>query len=114
VHNQKSQSASFRFAGILRYITPKVLLSKGGAHAHPQAVHPLDGNPSENAVGVYKTEYSLDGGISWSKYDGLIHVIAENVPLFLARSVDLGDNYEFPFVAKRLRPYRSYLPALRR
>ena len=68
--------------------------------------------PEVNATGVYLTEYSVDGGETWLEYSDKIQIVAENVPLFLARSIDKGNNLEYPFAEKRLRPYNLYLPAI--
>jgi hypothetical protein len=68
--------------------------------------------PIGNATGVYKTEYSLDGGDTWMEYSAPINLIAEDVPVFFARSVDKGGNQEYPFAEKRLGPNYLYLPSI--
>jgi hypothetical protein len=68
--------------------------------------------PEGNATGVYKTEYSINGGATWLEYSGPLNIIAEDAPIFLARSVDKGGNQEYPFVSKRLRPYVLTLPVM--
>ena len=68
--------------------------------------------PEGFSTGVYKTEYSLDGGQSWLTYTGPTNFIAETVPEFKARSVDYGGNQEYPLVSKRLRAYAVTLPVI--
>jgi hypothetical protein len=70
--------------------------------------------PEGKATGVYKTEYSLDGGTTWLEYTSPLDLIAEDTPVFLARSVDQGGNQEYPFAENRLRPYSLFLPAIQR
>jgi pimeloyl-ACP methyl ester carboxylesterase len=70
--------------------------------------------PEGNATGVHKTEYSLDDGATWLEYTGPLELIAEDTPVFLARSVDRGGNQEYPFAEKRLRANIVYLPSLQR
>jgi Tol biopolymer transport system component/pimeloyl-ACP methyl ester carboxylesterase len=64
--------------------------------------------------GVYRTEYSLDGGLNWEVYTGPVTFVAEVVPLFYARSVDRAGNQEYPWPQERLQPYTLYLPATQR
>lgn len=71
-------------------------------------------NASDGGTGVLQTEYSLDGGATWQVYTEPISFVAEQTPVFHARSVDQAGNQEAPWPRQRLRPYALYLPATRR
>jgi pimeloyl-ACP methyl ester carboxylesterase len=52
---------------------------------------------SDVGSGVYKTEYSLDEGLTWRPYDGLLRLGEADAPALLyARSVDRAGNWEYP------------------
>jgi hypothetical protein len=59
---------------------------------------------SDAHTGVLKTQYSLDGGLTWLDYQYAVSFQAEDVPVFYARSVDLAGNTEYPYPSQALRP----------
>jgi pimeloyl-ACP methyl ester carboxylesterase len=63
-------------------------------------------------AGVFKTEYSLDEGVTWENYQSPMVVDPSLVPVLYARSVDLAGNSEFPFAKRYLQPLQVYLPLL--
>jgi len=67
---------------------------------------------TDTGTGVLKTEYSLDDGQTWRLYTEPILFIAEQVPVFYARSVDQAGNHEYPWPSRRLRPVILRLPLL--
>lgn len=71
-------------------------------------------NATDAGVGVYKTEYSLDGGLTWLEYVLPLAFPAELAPVFSARSVDLAGNQEMPWAMVRLQAYKVNLPLVRR
>jgi pimeloyl-ACP methyl ester carboxylesterase len=69
---------------------------------------------SDVGAGVFKTEYSLDGGGTWQLYTEPISFTAEDVPIFYARSVDRAGNAEFPWPKERLQSHSLFLPTIQR
>ncbi|MBL8055429.1 MAG: hypothetical protein JNK29_01960, partial [Anaerolineales bacterium] len=69
---------------------------------------------ADSGVGVLATDYSLDAGQTWQAYTAPLVVVAEQVPVVWARSMDLAGNQEYPGVSQRLQPLRLYLPIVGR
>lgn len=67
---------------------------------------------SDNHSGLYKIEYSLDGGRTGQVYTGPFTVLAEEVPIIYAQATDRAGNSEYPWAESRLRPYELYLPLI--
>ena len=57
---------------------------------------------SDKGTGVLKTEFSLDNAKTWRTYSGPILITPEQVPVFLARSMDKAGNREYPFARKNM------------
>jgi alpha-tubulin suppressor-like RCC1 family protein/pimeloyl-ACP methyl ester carboxylesterase len=66
---------------------------------------------TDEGTGVLMSEYSVDGGQTWQTYSEPLSFLAEQVPIFEARSVDWAGNQEYPWARVRLQPYTLYLPA---
>jgi hypothetical protein len=64
----------------------------------------------DNLTGVHRTYYSLDAGLTWLLYADPLTFQAEDVPIFMAYSVDQNASFEFPFARRHLRPGAVLLP----
>lgn len=70
---------------------------------------------SDMESGIYKIEYSLDGGVTGQVYKAPFKMLAESVPVLYVKATDLAGNTENPWVERRLRPpYALHLPLLLR
>jgi hypothetical protein len=63
---------------------------------------------------VLSSQYSLNGGQTWQTYTDPLVFLAEQVPIFQVRSMDIAGNQEVPWLVIRLRPYALYLPVTQR
>jgi pimeloyl-ACP methyl ester carboxylesterase len=55
-------------------------------------------------TGVLKTQYSLDGGLTWLDYQAPVIFQAEQLSDFSVRSVDKAGNTEYPYPSLNLNP----------
>lgn len=58
----------------------------------------------DEASGIFKTEYSLDGGKTWQLYTAPLQLRRGQFSEVQARSVDRAGNQEMPWPAARLQP----------
>ncbi len=63
-------------------------------------------------AGLYKTEYSLDGGQSWQPYTAPFNLTSDQALTVQARSMDLAGNQEVPWASQWLLPHQLYLPVV--
>ncbi|MDR3577949.1 MAG: alpha/beta fold hydrolase [Anaerolineaceae bacterium] len=63
-------------------------------------------------TGVYKTEFSLDDGITWQTYTTPVQFIAEKVTTFYSRSVDFAGNQEYPYAKTWVSAKYFYIPLI--
>lgn len=70
---------------------------------------------TDSGSGLYKIEYSIDGGKTGHIYQGPFQIIAQNVPVLYIQSTDMAGNKENPWISKQLRPSNSiYIPIVTR